>query len=199
MLYKSKFFHIFKLKTNNMKLQDAARANPNAILVHSKILFDVFNPISKNINIVDIAHALSNICRYGGHSPKFYSVAQHSVLCSLVPGSYQEQMEALMHDSSEAYLADMPRPIKRNLPEYIRIENNLLEVIFKHFGLTFPLTERVHKIDNDILEFEYISFFDDTDNNPNFDFWTPEKAKEKFLERYNELKLKIDSLNEITA
>lgn len=182
-----------------MKLQDAAKINPNAMLVHSGILFDVFNPNSDDIKINDIAHALSNICRYGGHSPKFYSVGQHSVLCSLVPGTYQEQMEALMHDSSEAYLADMPRPIKRNLSEYIRVENNLLEIIFKKFGLTFPLTERVHKIDNDILEFEYISFFDDTDNNPNFDFWTPEKTKSAFLERYKELKIKIESEQKITA
>ena len=198
-MHKSKFFYRFGAKTKIMKLQDAAKINPNAMLVHSKVLFDVFHPNSEHIEINDIAHALSNICRYGGHSPKFYSVGQHSVLCSLVPGTYQEQMEALMHDSSEAYLADMPRPIKRNLPEYIRVENNLLEVIFKRFGLTFPLTPRVHKVDNDMLEFEYVSFFDDKDSNPDFDFWVPEKAKAAFLDRYNELKLKIESEKEITA
>ncbi|GIV43995.1 MAG: hypothetical protein KatS3mg035_1118 [Bacteroidia bacterium] len=55
-----------------MKLEEATRINPNAILIHSGILFDVFNPKIEDIDINDIAHALSNICRYGGHSPKFY-------------------------------------------------------------------------------------------------------------------------------
>lgn len=174
-----------------MKLQDAARINPNAMLVHSGILFDVFNPNPEDIRIIDISHALSNICRYGGHSPKFYSVAQHCVLCSLQIGTPKEQMEFLMHDASEAYLADMPRPIKRNLPEYIRVEDALLEVIFKHFGLTFPLTDKVHQVDDAMLQFEYKSFYDDEESNPNFVFWTPEEAKAKFLARYEELKIQL--------
>lgn len=175
-----------------MKLADAFKTNPNAILIHSGILFDVFNPKKEDIREVDIAHALSNLCRYGGHSPKFYSVAQHSVLCSLVEGTPQEQMEALMHDASEAYLIDLPRPIKRNMPNYVLIEDKLLKVICEHYKLTFPLSERVHKIDNDILQFEYKAFYDDTDKDENFVFWTPEEAKIKFLARYAELRAQIN-------
>jgi len=173
-----------------MKLADAFKTNPNAILIHSGILFDVFNPREEDIKIIDIAHALSNLCRYGGHSPKFYSVAQHSVLCSLQAGTPQEQMECLMHDASEAYLIDLPRPIKRNIPQYVQIEDALLKVICEHFKLTFPLSERVHEVDNFILHFEYERFYDVIDEN--FSYWTPEYAKASFLARYHELKAQID-------
>jgi len=171
-----------------MKLQDAARINSNAILVHSGVLFDVFNPNPEDIKIIDIAHALSNLCRYGGHSPKFYSVAQHCVLCSLQPGTPKEQMEYLLHDASEAYLVDMPRPIKRNLADYRRIEDSLLEVIFSYFKLTFPLTDKVHFVDNEMLQFEYKAFYEEEVLDPTFEFWGPEEAKSKFIARFEELK-----------
>lgn len=168
-----------------MKLKEAAKINPNAILIHSGILFDVFNPNEENIKIEDIAHSLSNVCRYGGHSPKFYSVAQHCVICSYEEGTTKEKMEFLLHDASEAYLADMPRPIKRNMPNYVEMEDNLLALIFKKFELNFPLSERVHEVDDNVLAYEYRSFFEIHDKN--FDFWTPEYSKKMFLDRYNEL------------
>lgn len=169
-----------------MTLTEAFNTNPNAILVHSGVLFDVFNPKQEDILIEDIAHALSNLCRYGGHSPKFYSVAQHSVYCSLEAGTLQEQFDALMHDATEAYLIDLPRPIKRNIPRYMEIENVLQEKICERYELTYPLFHRTHEIDNLILQFEYTRFYDKIDEN--FDFWTPEIAKELFLSRFNELK-----------
>lgn len=168
-----------------MKLKEAYKINPNAILIHSGILFDVFNPRLEDIKIEDIAHSLSNVCRYGGHSPKFYSVAQHCVICSYEEGSVLEKLEFLLHDASEAYLADMPRPIKRNMPNYIEMEDGLLELIFKRFNLTFPLSKRVHQVDDSVLTFEYRSFFDVKDKN--FDYWTPEYSKKMFLDRYYEL------------
>lgn len=173
-----------------MKLADAFKTNPNAILIHSGILFDVFNPKPEDINIIDIAHALSNLCRYGGHCPNFYSVAQHSVLCSLQPGSLQEQMEFLMHDASEAYLIDLPRPIKRNMSNYMEIEESLLKVICEHYKLTYPLSKRTHEIDNLILHFEYDNFY--TNPNLGFEFWSPGESKRRFIARYNELKSQLE-------
>lgn len=180
-----------------MKLHEAAKINPNAILIRSGILFDVFNPKAEDIRIEDIAHALSNLCRYGGHSPKFYSVGQHSVLCSLQPGSYQEQLEFLLHDASEAYLVDLPRPIKKNMPDYVRIENNLLQVIFEHFNLNFPLSDLVHKVDNEMLHYEYDNFYDSSSPNSSFIFWSPEESKAKFLSRFYELTRLIKEQNEL--
>lgn len=168
-----------------MKLKEAHKINPNAILIHSRILFDVFNPKDEDIKIEDIAHSLSNVCRYGGHSPKFYSVAQHCVICSYEEGTAKEKLEFLLHDASEAYLADMPRPIKRNMPNYIEMEDKLLGLIFKKFNLTFPLSNRVHEVDDSVLAFEYRSFFEIEDKN--FDFWSPDYSKSMFLNRYHEL------------
>jgi uncharacterized protein len=173
-----------------MKISEAFKTNPNAILIHSGILFDVFNPKKEDIHIIDIAHALSNLCRYGGHSPKFYSVAQHAVLCSHQPGTPQEQMEFLMHDASEAYLIDLPRPIKRNIAIYVEIEEKLLEVINSHYNLTYPLSARTHEVDNLVLHYEYDNFY--TNPNPDFEFLTPEAAKAQFIARYNELKVQIE-------
>lgn len=173
-----------------MKLVDAAKKNPNAILIHSGILFDVFNPICEDITINDVAHPLSHLCRYGGHTPEFYSVAQHSVLCSLQPGTPQEQMEFLMHDISEAFMVDLPSPIKRNMPIYVQTEENLLKALNSHFKLQYPLSDKVHKVDRLILEFEYEKFFDLKDNN--FVFWTSIEAKVKFIARYYELKKQIE-------
>ena len=174
-----------------MKLADAQAKNPSAILVHSGILFDVFNPKLEDFNINDMAHGLSNLCRYGGHCPEFYSVAQHSVLCSLQDGTPEEQFEFLMHDTSEAYLIDLPRPIKRKMPNYMEIEENLLKMIFEHFKINYPLSERTHEVDNFLLHFEYDNFY--TNPNPNFEFWTPKEAKSRFLARFYELKSKIEN------
>lgn len=176
-----------------MKLLEAKKANPRAILVRSGVLFDVFAPKEEDIDINDIAHALSNLCRYGGHSPKFYSVAQHSVLCSLKGKNLQEQLELLMHDASEAYLIDLPKPIKMQIPQYIEIEDNLLAIIFKKFNLTFPLTDRVHKVDYELLEYEYERFH--VNQKLEFTYWSPEEAKAKFLARYYELTRQIKEQN----
>lgn len=87
----------------------------------------VHDPDPNEIVIEDIAHALSNLCRFGGHTRRFYSVAEHSVLVSRLvsrrgqPGnSYIKR--ALLHDASEAYLGDVIRPLKTSLHEYKAIE-----------------------------------------------------------------------------
>jgi hypothetical protein len=94
---------------------------------------DIFDPNPDDILIEDIAHALSHQCRFGGHIPKFYSVAQHSVFCANNP-FISKKLEALMHDASEAYLLDIPSPIKPRLTNYHEIENNLMMVIAEKFA-----------------------------------------------------------------
>lgn len=100
--------------------------------------FHYTNATVDDIEIEDIATALSHICRFTGHLPEFYSVAQHSVLCSqLVPPEFA--FEALMHDAAEAYCQDIPAPLKALLPDYQRIETFVDGLI--RFKYELPLTQ----------------------------------------------------------
>lgn len=101
--------------------------------------FDPMNPDPTKISIADIAHALSMSCRYGGHVNQFYSVAEHSVNVSLhVPPEYA--LWGLLHDASEAYIADIVRPVKKRMPEYKLVEDKLMEAICLRFHL-LPMTQ----------------------------------------------------------
>lgn len=177
-----------------MKLyfKDKEITNPNLMLISSGYFFDVLNPDKKLITPEVIAKALSKLCRYGGHCPEFYSVAQHSVICSYEPGTPKDQMEFLMHDASEAFVADLPRPIKNLLPNYKVIEDNLLNEIFNKFKLSFPLSESVKAVDDRVLIREFNSFYNNSGEE--FEFWSHKEAEEKFLERYYELEKIINSI-----
>lgn len=115
--------------------------------------FDYLNAQTDDVDIEDIATALSNICRFAGHLPEFYSVAQHSVLCSqIVPQEYA--FEALIHDAAEAYCQDIPAPLKRLLPDYRRIETLVDDLIRSKFGLPLHQSDLVKYADLTMLATE---------------------------------------------
>lgn len=115
--------------------------------------FDYLNAQTDDVDIEDIATALSNICRFAGHLPEFYSVAQHSVLCSqIVPQEYA--FEALMHDAAQAYCQDIPAPLKRLLPDYRRIETLVDDLIRSKFGLPLHQSDLVKYADLTMLATE---------------------------------------------
>lgn len=104
------------------------------------------------IDIVDIAHALSNQCRYTGHCSRFYSVAEHSYLCSyLAPEGFE--LAALLHDASEAYISDISSPFKGEIKGYREIEEGIMARIADHFGLVrgFEHGKMVKGIDTAML------------------------------------------------
>lgn len=112
--------------------------------------FYPFDPRPEDVCITDIAHALSQLCRYGGHCRVFYSVAQHSVLVSQhAPDPHK--LWALLHDASEAYLVDLPRPIKRSLPDYRAAEQRIMAAICARYGLPPVEPPEVKLVDNRIL------------------------------------------------
>lgn len=118
--------------------------------------FRPFHPKIEDIEIEDIAHALSHICRFNGHTSKFYSVAEHSILVSvLCPEGLK--LRGLLHDGAEAYMGDMPRPLKDY--EFKVAEGRLLDLIYQKFdppelrSVVDPWKgeEIIHRIDNQIL------------------------------------------------
>jgi uncharacterized protein len=108
----------------------------------------VFDPDPEQICIEDIAHALSNICRFGGHTREFVSVAQHSVFVSeLVPKKHARA--GLLHDATEAYLGDVIRPLKLAIGvNYTRLELVWWLAIAKRFEIAPVLPEDVKHADH---------------------------------------------------
>lgn len=113
--------------------------------------FYPMDPRAEEIEPVDIAHALSLICRYGGHVKRFYSVAEHCVLMSEeVPAEHA--LWALLHDATEAYVGDMVRPLKRQLPDYCAAEDRVMVSVAERFGLaSAEMPPEVKDADNRIL------------------------------------------------
>lgn len=113
--------------------------------------FYPLDPRPEEVHIEDIAHALSINNRYNGHTIRPYSVGHHSLLCSLHVAKGHE-LTALLHDATEAYLADVVRPAKRGMPEYMEIEKRLWEnAIAPRFGLDKVMSKEVHLVDNQML------------------------------------------------
>ncbi len=115
--------------------------------------FDLVRPDSDLVDIDDIAHALSNVCRFGGHVRSFYSVAQHSIHVAehLTDMDPQIQMQGLMHDAAEAYVGDMVRPLKRTMPMFIGVEERIWFAICERFNFTDEMHSRVKTADNMML------------------------------------------------
>lgn len=110
-------------------------------------VFWPLDPRPEEVDIVDIAHSLSLMCRFGGHIREFYSVAQHSVLvASLLPDELK--LAGLLHDATEGYLVDLPRPVKQWIQQYREIEHNLEKVIAAAFDVSFsdPLIKQADNI-----------------------------------------------------
>lgn len=115
---------------------------------------NVWDPDPDMIHLEDIAGPLARVCRYAGHTNGcHYSVAQHSVLVSqMVPD--EDALWGLLHDAPEAYIQDIPSPIKSVLPRYREIEDRLMWAICEKFGLPHDKPQSVSDADTKIYEWE---------------------------------------------
>lgn len=162
------------------------------------------DPHPEDIDVETIAHALSMQNRFGGHLRVPYSVAQHCLLASYFQPDV-EPFEKLMHDASEAYLQDVPRPIKRGLgmDEYNRIEDLWHKCLAAKFGFTYPYSNAVKLADevmlhseaaammnkgpwHDIIDWTFIKQFK-PDELPKFKPMTPLEAELAWLTRFHDL------------
>ena len=119
------------------------------LLTYTGQKFYPMDPRPEEIRIEDIAHSLANICRFGGHSLRFYSVAQHSIIVSRA--CTQAPFQGLLHDATEAYCGDIIRPIKINMPEYRELESRIWLVVCERFGLAPKMHPEVKVNDNRAL------------------------------------------------
>jgi uncharacterized protein len=122
------------------------------ITTYSGLKMYPLDPRPEEICIEDIAHALSNICRFTGHCREFYSVGNHSFSVSMKV-SIKNALWGLLHDASEAYLYDISRPVKASaaFAGYRKIESRLQSVIVKKYGLSVVMPEEVKKMDDILL------------------------------------------------
>lgn len=161
--------------------------------------FFLFDPRAEDVCIEDIAHALSLLCRYAGHCRSFYSVAEHSLLVesAMKTNDVRMRLGALLHDAAEAYLVDVPRPLKRHLLPYGEIELNVEVAIADKFDLYWPIKQpAIAALDNRILLDERAQIMTPTSHDWNIDGRPigveikghhPQLAESLFLRRFNEL------------
>jgi 5'-deoxynucleotidase YfbR-like HD superfamily hydrolase len=169
--------------------------------------FNYNKPEESDVTIEDIASALSNVCRFSGHLPRFYSVAQHLVNTSRIV-SPPNRFTALMHDTAEAFTNDLPTPLKWALPIFKELEVSIESAMGKKFGFEYPYPQEVKDADTTMLMLEKYYVKGDDSVWPNYEkydkfyvepyrhlveiehSWQPVRAKREFLERFYELQEK---------
>lgn len=175
------------------------------IETYSGIMIDPLNPDVELIRIEDIAHSLAMQCRFNGHCKKFYSVAEHSVnTLKVAERLFSDQpliaKFALLHDASEAYLCDIPRPIKASFFKYLEWERSLSAMIYQQFVNEIPSKEEeelVLKADNMMLKTESFGLaeskglkwglVEDKADDIRLFCYSPEEAKQMFIEEFERL------------
>ncbi len=162
--------------------------------------FNYNRPQDSNVTLDDLASALSNVCRFSGHLPCFYSVAQHLVNTSRIVRP-EFAFDALMHDTAEAFTNDLPTPLKWALPIFKELEVKIEAAMAGKFGFNYPYPPEVKQADTEMLILEKLYVKRDDSVWPNYEGivvdylidkvdlkpWQPQRAKREFLKRYEEL------------
>jgi hypothetical protein len=185
--------------TEKRHATDTAYRAVNYIETYTGKMFFSLNPKVDDVNIFDIAHHLANQCRYSGATQKFYSTAQHCCLLAhyaetIMKADAIECMLILMHDAAEAYLVDIPRPVKQHMLEYRAWDAAIQKVVRTWLGLgDVPLPSYQDEIDSRIIVDERAQLMSDSGNDWHHSMeplglrivpWISENAENQFLYRY---------------
>lgn len=173
----------------------SSRIDGPTILTRSGNYFSFLEPSLSDFTLDDIAHGLSQICRFGGQCVRFYSVAEHSIyVASLVPDELK--WAALMHDAAEAFVGDVPKPLKELLPAYKDIERQVEQAIARRFDLPLPMDPRIKTADIVMLRTEQLQLMNNNDDwhwtfnvqpaRISIECMLPWEAKETFLAKAQE-------------
>ncbi|MDO5156671.1 MAG: hypothetical protein Q4D51_11970 [Eubacteriales bacterium] len=174
---------------------------PDYMTTYGGTHFYPTKPVMEDIHIRDIAHALSLLCRGNGQVTHFFSVGQHCINCcrEAKARGYSNRLvlACLLHDASEAYMADLIRPLKKDMPEYIRHEEHLLQVIYEKY-LGSPLSEEEQRlvkiVDDDMLYFDMLNLLKEPQNRPepvmksdfSQEFVPFEQVEQQYLELFHQ-------------
>jgi hypothetical protein len=175
------------------------------IETYSGVKFYPLDPRPEDVKLEDIVHALSHQCRFGGHCKQFYSVAQHSLMVSRILKAMGAgplvQLYGLIHDFAEAYVIDVPRPLKQLIPQLKEIEEKVFTVILEAFDISKPnewQQEQVNEVDNIVLDWEASALDKNKNgwaNRPVFNAElrdvNPEEVKQELMEEFNRLLKKV--------
>lgn len=147
----------------------------------SQTRFHPFDAKPEDIHIEDIAWGLAAECRFGGHCP-YYSVAEHSIYVSQLMGEDVEaQLIGLLHDGAEAYLKDIPRPIKHApaFAAYRELEHKIQDVIYRSFQLDLHSRgSNLSWADGTMLATEKVELFPEGHpTNPGYELLPPQRMR----------------------
>lgn len=187
------------------RFQETTNLDEQWISLLSGARFNYNRPEESDVTIEDIASALSNVCRFSGHLPRFYSVAQHLVNTSYIVPE-KDAFDALMHDTAEAFTNDLPTPLKWALPIFKELEVKIESAMANRFGFNYPYPTSVKEADTNMLILEKLYVKEDHSIWPNYEnikvehlrdkveleSWQPRRAKREFLERYEELTANVE-------
>jgi hypothetical protein len=184
-----------KLGTLIDKVREQRDKRGHFITTYSGAKFFIEDANVEDIPLFDIAHALSQNCRYNGHLERFYSVAEHScIVADYVKGGSQDpklRRTALLHDLSEAFVPDIPRPFKPFINGFEEMEEKIMESAAKVFDIYWPFPEEVIWVDQNIVRAEaeklyrnppdWTKYYEDVVDQKDITGWEPRYARDQWL------------------
>ena len=167
------------------------------INTRSGIKFSLFDPKEDQIVITDISHGLAYKGHFGGQTPQFFSIAQHSLLVvDLLPSRWRNHkpeiaLAALLHDASEAYIGDMIKPLKIHLPKFSEIEDKITRVIFKRCSIDLRYLKTIKEYDKKAQQIEFDLFYKGVGG---MNYLNPERSNHCFIQKFYDLYNQINTI-----